>query len=229
MAGREPGHRLLHLHRQRPRRRAAPRAAGLRPVVLELGSISPTIVCEDADLDRAAARCAASAFRRAGQVCTSTQRLFVQRGIERPFCRRLLRVAAAALQVGDPRDPAHRRRADDQRARSEPRRVVGAARRSPPARRWSPAAGATARCCIRPSWPTSHPRMRVVCEEIFAPVVSVIPVRRARRSDRAGQRDAVRARRRHLLARHHPRDDRGPAPPRRPRARQRRPRAAAST
>src|SRR3954469_4584850 len=35
--------------------------AGLRPIVLELGSISPTIFCEDADLDRAAARCAASA------------------------------------------------------------------------------------------------------------------------------------------------------------------------
>src|SRR5262249_40939969 len=50
---------------------------GLRPVALELGSISPTIVCEDADLDRAAARCTASGFRRAGQMCTSTQRLFV--------------------------------------------------------------------------------------------------------------------------------------------------------
>src|SRR5262249_6770816 len=43
---------------------------GLRPVALELGSISPTIVCEDADLDRAAARCTASGFRRAGQMCT---------------------------------------------------------------------------------------------------------------------------------------------------------------
>src|SRR6185503_12399513 len=31
--------------------------AGLRPVLLELGSVSPTIVCEDADLERAVARC----------------------------------------------------------------------------------------------------------------------------------------------------------------------------
>ena len=65
--------------------------AGVRPVLLELGSVSPTIVCDDADLDRAASRCAASAFRRAGQVCTSTQRLFVQRGIEPAFSERFTR------------------------------------------------------------------------------------------------------------------------------------------
>src|SRR5204862_4242538 len=75
-----------------------------RPGVRALGSISPTLGCADADLDRAAARCAASAFRRAGQVCTSTQRLFVQRGVERAFTAKLIE-ATAALHVGDPRDP----------------------------------------------------------------------------------------------------------------------------
>ena len=54
------------------------RSVGLRPITLELGSISATIVCDDADLERAAPRCVAAGFRRAGQVCTSLQRLFVQ-------------------------------------------------------------------------------------------------------------------------------------------------------
>jgi succinate-semialdehyde dehydrogenase/glutarate-semialdehyde dehydrogenase len=44
---------------------------GLRPVALELGSIAATLVCDDADLERAATRCVQSAFRRAGQACTS--------------------------------------------------------------------------------------------------------------------------------------------------------------
>ena len=63
---------------------------GLRPIALELGSISPTVVCEDADLDRAAARCAASGFRRAGQMCTSTQRLFVHSDVVESFTTRLV-------------------------------------------------------------------------------------------------------------------------------------------
>src|SRR5918995_382791 len=54
------------------------RSVGLRPITLELGSISAAIVCDDADLERAAPRCVAAGFRRAGQVCTSLQRLFVQ-------------------------------------------------------------------------------------------------------------------------------------------------------
>ena len=146
---------------------------GLRPILLELGSISPTIVCEDADLDRAAARCAASAFRRAGQVCTSTQRLFVQRSVEPAFREKLVR-AAAALQVGDPRDP----RTDVGPMISE--------REALRAESWvrdAVAAGATLvhggrrdGALMHPTILADvHPRMRVVCEEIFAPVLAIIP------------------------------------------------------
>jgi succinate-semialdehyde dehydrogenase/glutarate-semialdehyde dehydrogenase len=77
---------------------------GLRPVALELGSISGTIVCADADLERAAPRCVSSAFRRAGQVCTSTQRLFVEDAVFDRFISMLVD-ATKALTVGDPRDP----------------------------------------------------------------------------------------------------------------------------
>jgi len=81
------------------------RETGLRPVSLELGSISATIVCEDADLDRAAADVAKAGFRKAGQVCTSVQRLFVQASVERDFVARLAD-RVAALKGGDPADVA---------------------------------------------------------------------------------------------------------------------------
>jgi succinate-semialdehyde dehydrogenase/glutarate-semialdehyde dehydrogenase len=46
------------------------RTIGLRRSQLELGSISSTIVCDDADLSRAVPRCVNASFRKAGQVCT---------------------------------------------------------------------------------------------------------------------------------------------------------------
>jgi succinate-semialdehyde dehydrogenase/glutarate-semialdehyde dehydrogenase len=146
---------------------------GLRPAALELGSISPTVVCEDADLDRAAARCAASAFRRAGQMCTSTQRLFVQADVVDVFTARLVR-AARALKVGDPRDPAtdvgpmiSEREAI--RAENWVREAVSAgARLVEGGRRDGPLLHPTILADVRPS-------MRVVCEEIFAPVLAILP------------------------------------------------------
>lgn len=147
--------------------------AGLRPVVLELGSISPTIVCEDADLDRAAARCAASAFRRAGQVCTSTQRLFVDRAVERGFTERLVQ-AAEALRVGDPRDP---------RTDVGPMISEREARRAETWIREAIDAGATLLYGGRREGAVLHPtilanvdpRARLACEEVFAPVVGLVP------------------------------------------------------
>src|SRR5690606_28581728 len=81
------------------------RDAGLRRTQLELGSLSSTIVCADADVPRAVARRTQAAFRKAGQVCTSIQRLYVQE----PVLDEVLAGLASALdgrQAGDPRDPA---------------------------------------------------------------------------------------------------------------------------
>src|SRR5207244_1394139 len=77
---------------------------GLRPLTLELGSVSASIVCEDADLERAATLCAGSGFRRAGQVCTSVQRLFVHHSVAEQFTAQLLKITAD-LKVGNPGDP----------------------------------------------------------------------------------------------------------------------------
>lgn len=82
------------------------RAAGSRRVQLEMGSISCTVLAEDAELTEAVLqRCAQAAFRKAGQVCTSIQRLYVHAEIADDVLPRFLAVAAA-MTAGDPRLPA---------------------------------------------------------------------------------------------------------------------------
>jgi succinate-semialdehyde dehydrogenase/glutarate-semialdehyde dehydrogenase len=77
---------------------------GLRHTSLELGNISSTIVCQDANLEMALPRIIASAFRKADQVCTSIQKLFVQRSIY-PELLAELKDRLATLKAGDPTDP----------------------------------------------------------------------------------------------------------------------------
>ncbi|HEX7126059.1 MAG TPA: aldehyde dehydrogenase family protein [Thermodesulfobacteriota bacterium] len=77
------------------------RAAGLRGTQLELGSISSTIVCADADLALASSKIVAAGFRKAGQVCTSVQRVLVHRSCAAEFTE-LLVEKTKRLKVGDP-------------------------------------------------------------------------------------------------------------------------------
>lgn len=56
---------------------------------LELGGKSPTIVCEDADLDRAATAGALAVVRNAGQSCFATTRLVVHRSVEEDLLGRV--------------------------------------------------------------------------------------------------------------------------------------------
>jgi acyl-CoA reductase-like NAD-dependent aldehyde dehydrogenase len=56
--------------------RAICRVAGVKRVTMELGSNSPVIVMDDADIEAAAAAVARSGYSNAGQVCISTQRVY---------------------------------------------------------------------------------------------------------------------------------------------------------
>src|SRR5690606_28374979 len=78
---------------------------GLRRSSLELGSIACTIVCDDADLERAVPRCVNAGYRKAGQVCTSVQRLYVQRSVAARFTE-MLAERVKASKAGDPYDSA---------------------------------------------------------------------------------------------------------------------------
>src|ERR1700733_6151888 len=76
----------------------------LKRVLLELGGKAPLIVLGDANLERAAAATSFGAFFHQGQICMSTERIVVERSVAEPFAE-LLAARAAALTVGDPRDP----------------------------------------------------------------------------------------------------------------------------
>ncbi len=152
------------------------RSVGLRPITLELGSISATIVCDDADLERAAPRCVAAGFRRAGQVCTSLQRLFVQDTVIDRFTP-LLTEAAGRMKVGDPHDAATMvgpmiSEAEARRAEEWIAEAVAQRRTRRPRRRQERRA---VRADDPPRCPTAD--MKVMCEEVFAPVLSIVPFR----------------------------------------------------
>jgi acyl-CoA reductase-like NAD-dependent aldehyde dehydrogenase len=57
----------------------------LKPVLLELGGKAPAIALDDADLPMAARACAMGAFLHSGQICMSTERIVVEKGISAKF------------------------------------------------------------------------------------------------------------------------------------------------
>jgi len=146
---------------------------GLRRSQMELGSIAHVVVDESADVARAVPRIVGAGFRKAGQVCTSTQVLLVHR-------RRLDEVTAllceqvAQLKFGDP---------------SQPDCVLGpliSEREAVRVQEWVDEAQAQgARALVRGSRrgsvvsPTllvdTTPAMKVRCQEVFGPVLSVVP------------------------------------------------------
>jgi len=79
-------------------------ARHLKRVLLELGGKAPMVVLPDADLDEAVAAAKFGAFMHQGQICMSTERVVVDRSVLDPFAEKLGE-RAAALRVGDPRDP----------------------------------------------------------------------------------------------------------------------------
>jgi succinate-semialdehyde dehydrogenase/glutarate-semialdehyde dehydrogenase len=149
-------------------------AAGLRRTQLELGNISSTIICDDAALETAAAKCVAAGFRKAGQVCTSVQRILVHEAVLDRFSE-LLVAQTRALKVGDPHKPdtdigpliaekeaVRAERWVQEAAEAGAEIVTGGTREGP---------------VLQPTILRNvDSRMRVVCEEIFAPVLSLCPV-----------------------------------------------------
>ncbi len=148
-------------------------AAGIKKVTLELGNSSPVIVASDADLRVAAAKCAIGANYCSGQVCISTQRIFVDAAVAEEFQARLAE-ETGRLVVGDPLDenvdvgPMIRLSEAERVETWVAEAVQGGARVVVGGRR----EGAV-------HWPTVlervTPAMRVVREEVFGPVVSVRP------------------------------------------------------
>ena len=56
-----------------------------------MGGVNPTIVFNDCDFDKTVDTCMIGAFCNSGQVCTSSDRLFVQEGIYDKFVEELVK------------------------------------------------------------------------------------------------------------------------------------------
>jgi len=147
--------------------------AGKKKVILELGGNAGVIVHGDADLAYAAERCVAGGFTYAGQTCISVQRILVEHSVYGKFTDLLL-AGVKKLKTGDPLDDSTDlgpliRESDAVRAsdwiqeavRGGARLLCGGHRKGP---------------MLEPTVLTAtKPEMRVNCQEIFAPVVTVEP------------------------------------------------------
>jgi len=153
-------------------------ADGIKRVSLELGGKSPNIVFADADIAKAAAAAVRGGFGNAGQSCSARTRLLIERKIHDELVAAFV-AATERFRVGDPLDP-----------KTEMGPLVGKAH-------WQNvkglvdagvAEGARVLCgSDRPAqWPDGcyfaptimtqvDNRMRIAREEIFGPVVVVIP------------------------------------------------------
>jgi betaine-aldehyde dehydrogenase len=157
------------------------RASGtIKRVTLELGGKSASVVFADADLERAAAATPGGVFANAGQDCCARSRVLVQRSVFDRFLS-LLDDAVAGWKVGDPTDPAT---AMGPLVTAAHRRVVEGFLAPGMAEPDGPAVAAHTVGAVpdRPGFwfpPTvvapADPGWRMAREEIFGPVVAVIP------------------------------------------------------
>ncbi len=147
--------------------------AGTKRVALELGGNAAVIIEADADLAWAATRCAIGGFTYAGQSCISTQRIYVHESVYTPFLDAFVQ-RVRQLKVGD---------VLDDKTDVGPLISADAAER---VERWigeATAAGAeiavggkrTAQVLEPTVLLHTKPDMKVNCEEVFAPLVTVTP------------------------------------------------------
>jgi len=148
---------------------------GKKKVTLELGGNAGVVIEPDADLELAAQRCAAGGFGYAGQTCISVQQVFVHHSVADLFTTKLL-MHVARLKAGDPTDEstiigpvidqaaAHRIESWIGEAVAEGARVLLGGRRM----------GSVVEATVLSNVKSD---MKVSCQEVFGPVVTVTPYR----------------------------------------------------
>ncbi len=149
------------------------RRAGKKKVVLELGGNAGVIVHSDTDVAFAAERCVAGGFGYAGQTCISVQRILVERSVCGKFTDALL-AGVKKLKSGDPLQDSTDvgpliRESDAIRATEWIQEAVGGGARVL-------IGGQRKGSMLEPTVLTgTRPDMKVNCQEIFAPVVTIEP------------------------------------------------------
>ncbi|UVT16228.1 MAG: aldehyde dehydrogenase family protein [Nitrospira sp.] len=148
---------------------------GKKKITLELGGNAGVVIEPDADIELAAQRCAAGGFGYAGQTCISVQRIFVHHSIADLFTTKLL-MHVARLKTGDPNDETTSigpliDHAAAQRVESWiGEAVTEGARVLLGGKRMGSLMEATVLSNVKLD-------MKVSCNEVFGPVVTVTPYR----------------------------------------------------
>jgi len=147
-------------------------AGRLGRTILELGGNNGIIVMDDADPDLVLRAVLFGAVGTAGQRCTSTRRLFLQRGISRRITDGLVK-AYAGVPIGDPLDPGtlmgplvNRRAVEDmmdgiRRIREQGGEILYGGRH-------------INGCFVEPTLVRAKPDLPILKEEIFAPILYLI-------------------------------------------------------
>jgi len=148
--------------------------AGIKKVSLELGGNAASYIDKSADLEVAAKRCAFGAFYNSGQVCISLQRIYVNHEVYEKFAA-LIAQETALLKVGSPyeeetfmgplidNESRERALAWVESAKSEGAKVI--------------AGGKEIEGIFPPTVMADvTDEMKIVCEEVFAPIVSLVSV-----------------------------------------------------
>lgn len=144
---------------------------GLRKATLELGSNSATIVHGDASIEKAAAKLAKMSFAHAGQICISVQRIFVQESVKEQFLKTFLQ-EVAKLKVGNPLLPETN--VGPMINEKEAQRIELWVQEAKDAGAQVLAGGSREGSVFSPTVLTNVKKgMKVLDEEVFAPVVSV--------------------------------------------------------
>lgn len=150
------------------------KAAGLKKTLFELGGNAATIVAEDADIERATTMCSQTGFSNSGQSCISVQRIYVHESRVEEFTNKLVQ-KVEQLKCGDPLDKTV---------------DVGTVINEATANRisqWIAEAqemgakiatgGLQNGAHVQPTILLNPPKKaKVVCEEVFGPIVSIIPI-----------------------------------------------------
>jgi acyl-CoA reductase-like NAD-dependent aldehyde dehydrogenase len=148
-------------------------SSGFKKVTLELGSNSPNIIFEDANIESAVTELVKGAFAFSGQVCISAQRIYVQKNIYEKFLEDYIK-ETKALKIGDP---------INDETDIGPMITEKEAKR---AKLWIEDAvekgakietgGERNGTVLTPTIMTNvDQNMKIIAEEVFAPIVSVIP------------------------------------------------------
>ena len=157
---------------------AAAAAATVKRVTLELGGKSPVVVLDDADLDEAVRATVSQCYLNSGQTCIGWSRLLVPRDLHDE-------AAALAAKVAEefvPGDPLSDARLGPLATKDQQERVQGYIRlgieegATLVAGGPEPPLGLDRGFYVRPTvFADVRPDMAIALEEIFGPVLSVIP------------------------------------------------------